>query len=84
MIGIGSLVVFKELKNARGYPLTGEVIDHDDTHAIVKAWGLYGPGTETEVNNVPLTDLLEANTTEVLDCGCTVKKGWRCQWHGAP
>jgi len=54
-----SLVSFKSLFNARGYPLTGVVVDCDDTHAIVNAFGLYGPGSETQINDVPLDDLID-------------------------
>ena len=61
MIGEHSLVAFKTMTNARGYPLTGVVIDCDDTHAIVNAFGLYGPGSETQINDVPLSDLRECD-----------------------
>ena len=53
----GMIVKFKKVNNARGYPLTGQIVDADNQHAIVKAWGLYGPGTDTEINDVPVEDL---------------------------
>jgi len=53
----GRMVIFKYAKNARGYPLTGEIVVHDDECAIVKAWGLLGPGSEDEINDVPLAEL---------------------------
>ena len=59
----GSLVSFKHLKNARGYPLTGTVVDEDGTYAIVNAYGLYGPGSETNINDVPLKDLEDESET---------------------
>lgn len=61
MIGEGSIVVFVNLKNWRGYPATGKVIDTDGEAAIVNAFGLYGPGSETNVNDVPLAELREIN-----------------------
>ena len=60
-IGEHSLVSFKYVKNARGYPLTGEVIDTDGKVALVKAFGLLGPGSVSEVNDVPLEDLEECD-----------------------
>ena len=54
-----ALVRFKRIKNWRGYPLCGRVVDVDGEYAIVEAFGYEGAGTTTEINNVPLTDLEE-------------------------
>lgn len=43
-----------------------------DPAAFGLASQLASPGPETE------------GATEVLGCGCTVKRGWRCPMHGAP
>lgn len=56
-----ALVRFKKLKNWRGYPLCGRVIDADDKYASVKAFGYEGAGTETEINNVLIADLEECD-----------------------
>lgn len=54
---VGDFVSFREVNNARGYPATGEVIEVSEDKATVRAFGLYGPGTETTVNDVPLEEL---------------------------
>lgn len=59
MIGEHSVVAFTRLKNSRGLPLTGVVIDCDDEVALVRAYGLDGPGSTVEINEVPLSDLVE-------------------------
>lgn len=56
----GQMVKFKSTKNARGYPLTGEVRSVDDMDSLamtVMCWGLYGPGTETVVHGVTPEDV---------------------------
>jgi hypothetical protein len=58
---IGDTVVFKNLDNARGYKATGTIVDLDDEYAIVNAYGLAGPGSQTHVNEVPLTELKRAD-----------------------
>ncbi len=57
MISENVMVRFRRLKNWRGYPLCGRVIDADGEYAIVKAYGYEGAGTETEINDVPIADL---------------------------
>lgn len=59
---VGQLVKFNEIKNARGYPGTGEILTrHVEAGTYdVKAWGLGGPGTETTVNDVPRSVLSPA------------------------
>ena len=49
------LVKFKSMKNARGYPLTGEVQSVDDKSQAmtVVCYGLHGPGEETIIHGVP-------------------------------
>lgn len=56
-VEVGSLVVFKTLKNARGYLATGEVLDVAGDTCTVEAYGLYGPGSTTTVREVPVSDL---------------------------
>lgn len=57
MIDTGDLVSFLNIKNARGYPATGEVLVVIGDGCSVEAWGLYGPGSITIVNDVPLNEL---------------------------
>lgn len=64
MITENSLVKFKHLKNSRGYPLCGRVIDTDGEYAIVEAFGYEGTGTKTEINDVPVAEL----ESEVTEC----------------
>lgn len=59
-IQVGDIIAFKTLKNARGYPLTGEVIEVVDGVAIINAYGLEGPGSENIIRDVPTSDLLIA------------------------
>lgn len=54
---IGSLVSLEGLKNARGYPAVGEVISVKEDLCDVKFWGLYGPGSETTIVNIPVIKL---------------------------
>ena len=56
-IETGDLVSFANLNNARGYAATGEVIEVAGSECTIQAWGLYGPGSETKVNGVPLNEL---------------------------
>lgn len=55
----GSLVTLKHINNRRGYRATGRVVASDGRYAIVEVYGLDGPGSKTEVNDVPLHDLEE-------------------------
>lgn len=57
MIKAGRVVGFKNLKNWRGYPATGEVVNVSDGVADVNAYGLIGPGSESGVRGVPLDEL---------------------------
>jgi hypothetical protein len=60
---IDELVIFNNLKNARGYQLTGTTIsnpywnDGDEEVIDVLAYGLYGPGSDTTIYGVLITDL---------------------------
>lgn len=50
----GDLVAFHEMKNARGYPATGEIVSkNDDGSFVVSVYGIPGPGAEIEVRDVP-------------------------------
>lgn len=50
----GDLVAFHAMKNSRGYPATGEVVsENGDGLFVVLAYGIHGPGSETEVRDVP-------------------------------
>lgn len=58
MIQKGALISFLNLKNARGYPATGQVIREEENGMVeVVAWGLYGPGSETLIHDVPITEI---------------------------
>ena len=60
---IDELVIFNNLKNARGYQLTGSTISNpyyndDDEEVIdVLAYGLYGPGSDTTITGVIISEL---------------------------
>lgn len=60
MIKKDDLVIFSNLQNARGYPLTGVVLSTSGEYADVKAFGKYGPGTETKILTVPLWQIRPA------------------------
>lgn len=58
MIQKGALISFLNLKNARGYPATGQVIREEENGMVkVVAWGLIGPGSETFIHDVPITEI---------------------------
>lgn len=59
MIAYGSFVKLKHINNARGFRATGRVVSIDKGYAAVVVFGLDGPGTVTEVNDVPVRDLEE-------------------------
>ena len=51
---VGDLVVFHQIKNARGYSATGEVLaKNSDGSYVVNAYGIQGPGSEHEISDVP-------------------------------
>ena len=52
-----SLVRFKRVLNARGYPATGSVIEVKDGLAKIEVFGLHGPGSTTMVHDVPVDDI---------------------------
>lgn len=54
---INCMIVFIELKNTRGYPLTGVVDSINGNFVNVNAFGLYGPGTETLIKQIPIDKL---------------------------
>lgn len=56
-IQAGDLVAFDKIKNARGYPLTGEVLSISDGVAVVRTWGYVGPGAEMDIQDVPLAEI---------------------------
>ncbi len=59
----GEIVIFNKLKNARGYLLTGivevEPYTNDSNEEVidVTAFGLYGPGSDTLIHGVLMTDV---------------------------
>lgn len=57
------LITIKGVRNARGYPITGQFIEFnpDGTTAKVVVWGLYGPGTDTIVPDVDISDIETIN-----------------------
>lgn len=57
-IQVGDIIAFRTLKNSRGYPLTGEVLEVVDGVAIINAYGLEGPGSENIIRGVPTSDLM--------------------------
>lgn len=57
-IQAGDIVAFNKIKNARGYPLTGEVVKrNDDSTCVVRTWGYAGPGAEMDINDVPIKEI---------------------------
>ena len=58
MIQKGALISFLNLKNARGYPATGQTTEQEENGMVkVVAWGLIGPGSETFIHDVPITEI---------------------------
>lgn len=60
---IGDLVSVIDLKNARGFPLCGEIveIDNDNRVANVDAYGIPGPGARRIITDVPFDKLRVAD-----------------------
>lgn len=57
VVQVGDLVAFDKIKNARGYPLTGEVVSMTERTAVVRTWGYVGPGAEMDIQDVPLVEI---------------------------
>lgn len=51
---VGCLVAFEELRNWRGYPLTGEIASVDGETFTISTFGRIGPGSEGSIHGVPL------------------------------
>lgn len=58
-MNINDIIAVQDMNNARGYPLTGQLLKIDDKYATVNAFGLYGPGSETLIHDIPIEKIKE-------------------------
>lgn len=64
----GSLISLLHVKNARGYPATGQVIEEKDGMITAEIWGLEGPGSTNVIRDIPI-DEIKVEKMRLLDDG---------------